>query len=1711
MNICPTFTDSGSATGSPRDQLCHILITVMKTNTVALDSQAASRRSDNKLKADSGINHKLRTVTFSFCHHDCLATDAAPLPKNTVFVTSRNTNFACYSFINSLTSQSQPQDSDKSDGKQHASNCNNSNVHQRSKVTGRKPLQNRPNPNKFSNGNEDDEKGDDRDPNKRIKTILSRCEQDDPDEPEPCPKKTRTSLPGRIRPETAGVVDKDPFITDPKPNASMMSETSFFKFIGYARSWMSGPNKLSDESVNEADNTSVLEVTLPHSPAIRSISPIPTVIIQPPEESENLRVSSDNNTDSEKLFDPATGNSANTPGTPACSEASAKDAYYTGHGDPEITPVPRIMSRGIQRTLKTFLHTPSLSPRQIVQERHRIRRHSFMTTRISAATPKTQTNTTNGAHGPSNEISRTRHASEGDVRNILSTVTNVGQLRYKRYQVKEFGTHECDGNPFNLSGSSLLDKRAETLRDTLQEEIKSAILNASPDITPGQSQLVSTEMFWHPNEISNTSEEEWNPNAHDLEGQSLLKVLLASINKHVSTITNQKTRFNGIQLIYSFDRSARIPLKDKHKDESTPFVVLHIGRSRDLSITPLRFNPATQVTEVCDVILGNYSILTMFPGSSSNLHSYFSPETDANTRKEEQVLIVPFLEQITSDQPDSGQTRAGQGALPEPKSGKDSSPDDGPSLNRSDLHHTKTVPDVAPMEPNAPCDPLRDVPHGVQDCKHQPNDHDAIPDLKQATPSSPNEASVITFKYITLDLLKRAVNSHKKASLSSLMTSLGLKDSNNVTNNKAKLCNFLDTCVTKGHEETPIVIPQLINKIDDTTIKLELLANDLIPLGPSAHDRKKDLIKFCLDQCDYTGEVVRTKLVFNFGQADTSVLNQQPELQTGPPTSCNATDRPVITSETPLRLSKDKHEHNPQPQSVSPNDKKSSIKRSKKKKTKTKRSKETEPFPQNELPSHSHCHGKEPAQETTNTAPSGDNEEEVDLNTENEKFREPRNCNGCNELKQSMLVLQDSLLVLKEEMLQQKAIAELVISTPNPSDKTTATLVNKKLGPVEAKLNQLKADLDVLRMTVEQQNSSLETVMNKMKTLEALNKNQDQLKRNLVEFHAINLSNRDRIETLEIGQDNLKKSIHNLLKPVSDCIQSAAPPYENGSNNNPATTEATRANRRVTWNNSSLPSSSNQFTVVTGNNAKNHRETVTPSSISSDESTIANHGSVTANAPDNGSKESHSRGDQSIRPSTSSTTVSNSSNLNLSPSDSNSSSRDFLPSNRDSHSSTSSRDSHSSNRDSHSSNRDSHSSNRDSHSSTRDSHSSNRDSHSSNRDSHSSNRDSHSSNRDSHSSNRDSHSSNRDSHSSSRDSHSSNRDSHSSNRDSHSSTRDSHSSNRDSHSSNRDSHSSNRDSHSSNRDSHSSNRDSHSSNRDSHSSNRDSHSSNRDSHSSNRDSHSSNRDSHSSNRDSHSSNRDSHSTNRDSHSSSRESSTSARDAVSENREPDPLIRDLTDNSADDATSQSDTYTYRRHTVLLIHDDHFNEFDKKLFNKRFNVHLFQANSYSALEQKSNQLNAVIRRIRPECIYIHTGMNDFIKRKSGLVNYVEDLAELLLKKTEAQIGFSLLIPSTNSELNSKIKVVNDDIKHYVTWLHSISSRAKGRLFTYSNNSLGRENSHNPNTGFKLSTRGQNLLWLHLREGLKKTMRLPRTRNSSSETRTRRRSSNRFDSRF
>ena len=92
-----------------------------------------------------------------------------------------------------------------------------------------------------------------------------------------------------------------------------------------------------------------------------------------------------------------------------------------------------------------------------------------------------------------------------------------------------------------------------------------------------------------------------------------------------------------------------------------------------------------------------------------------------------------------------------------------------------------------------------------------------------------------------------------------------------------------------------------------------------------------------------------------------------------------------------------------------------------------------------------------------------------------------------------------------------------------------------------------------------------------------------------------------------------------------------------------------------------------------------------------------------------------------------------------------------------------------------------------------------------------------------------------------------------------------------------------------------------------------------------------------------------------------------------------------------------------------------------------------------------------------------------------------------------------------LYMRIKAVNNEIKSNVSWFHRQSETARSRIFTFANDLVGNQNSYSINTGFTLKDRGEKLLYVSLREGLKKTMRIPHQSHDGNPRQ--KRSSNRF----
>ena len=934
------------------------------------------------------------------------------------------------------------------------------------------------------------------------------------------------------------------------------------------------------------------------------------------------------------------------------------------------------------------------------------------------------------------------------------------------------------------------------------------------------------------------------------------------------------------------------------------------------------------MTEVCDVCLGNYSAVILSPESNKHLHCYFAPESKPTmTNTEQQVLLIPFIEDMTDenmnmvedpvplaqpcgvtdlsevgDPSDETEPTTGNAAplIIKPLADESSAPPDSDPdetvvkhCNQPSKSHDKSAPGNNPeksVTTGTYVAPEQDLNVVGGKCQESTTMTAAQP----GTQSSADTAT-LTFQYITLDLLKDAASTGKKTALTALMSSLGLKSSNNVTMNKRKLCDLLESCVTDGKAGSVVIklITHLVNKLEDTVIKVELLANEL-DLSYTARDRKKDLISFYKSKCSTSNGI--TRLAFGTPSievpcksvckslSDTMSQSQhllhpaiQPSSQD--PNSYKTPEEPISgKSDTKFNFT--------------PSLTKSSSKSAKKKKGKRKKKKHAESTEENisrttSTSENNHNPQSMPQESDLTTTKTADHKgfcaEEprfanLPLNTQQ---NEATICSDCSDLKLSLNILQDSIISLKEEMLQQKAISDLVISTPTTSEKKFESIIKGKLGPLEDKLHQARADIENLKASINKQNELLADLSKKSEAPK-------EMKSELEIIQTTNSSNKKRIEILEIGQDNLNKAIKSVANSGLNQSLNAVNEVKEELNNRVDIIDTTSCSNRaridtLETNHENLLQTmiSPQKTVETSKNSSQSHATIAGLTESKPHSSDHHKGTTRPKISTKGAKQEIAGSGETW------------SNIT-----SKGASKPFTTASK---------------------------------------------------------------------------------------------------------------------------------------------------------------------------------------------------LNCNNH---REGKQTNSQPCGETQGPGQTscgpkqINGEAKPQSSKPKNQKATTNYRRHTALLIHDDNFDDFDGKRFNRQFNVHTFKAGGYADLLKQSEKLNSTIKRLEPECIYVHTGMGDVLRKKSGQVNELKEFADHLLNSTNAQICFSALIPSSNNEdLNKKINAANKDTKNYISRIHEDRPELKDRIFTFTNDSIGALNPYVLGTGFQIKERGQKLLYLRLKDGLRKTMRLPR----------------------
>lgn len=74
---------------------------------------------------------------------------------------------------------------------------------------------------------------------------------------------------------------------------------------------------------------------------------------------------------------------------------------------------------------------------------------------------------------------------------------------------------------------------------------------------------------------------------------------------------------------------------------------------------------------------------------------------------------------------------------------------------------------------------------------------------------------------------------------------------------------------------------------------------------------------------------------------------------------------------------------------------------------------------------------------------------------------------------------------MKEEIVQQKAALDLILSSHSIFDKNLTKLIDTKILPLIDSMSSVKADLETLRLTVNKQTSLLSITVDKLNNITA--------------------------------------------------------------------------------------------------------------------------------------------------------------------------------------------------------------------------------------------------------------------------------------------------------------------------------------------------------------------------------------------------------------------------------------------------------------------------------------------------------------------------------------------------------------------------------------------------------------------------------------------------
>ena len=240
------------------------------------------------------------------------------------------------------------------------------------------------------------------------------------------------------------------------------------------------------------------------------------------------------------------------------------------------------------------------------------------------------------------------------------------------------------------------------------------------------------------------------------------------------------------------------------------------------------------------------------------MHAFFPPEFTQSTEGEEQILLLPFSEDNTSlatKKANSKQLQCSNvvnfGKVPITEHCHPSSPTipQVHKLKEPTLCPTENYLDEGPDKQRE--GPPRPKTTGVSPEKHHPrvdeihikstNSEVHQDRWKPGTPTS-TDTGTIVLKYISQELLTSVINLQNKTSLNTWLTSLGFQHTNNLSKSKIKLCDLLNECMASKNPNAMPLVKNLISKLQDPIIQLELSDRGCIPMSSTAVERKRNLI-----------------------------------------------------------------------------------------------------------------------------------------------------------------------------------------------------------------------------------------------------------------------------------------------------------------------------------------------------------------------------------------------------------------------------------------------------------------------------------------------------------------------------------------------------------------------------------------------------------------------------------------------------------------------------------------------------------------------------------------------------------------------------------------------------------------------------------------------------------------------------------------------------